>query len=190
MLLLSPALFLFGALTSLTAAAPVQDPSIANIANSADAAAKAHNIYLLTCTKVNRKGVTKSSTAVAYFKHPINSTENSTNEPDRSKVLSNYAAPWEGVNITATVWKSKTFSCLIDTGAHTLEAGSLAGSAALDTEQYVCFRDGSTIINIDGDDDNKNQKRDDRDGEKSKNHCVADYWCAGLGKPSDDDPDS
>ncbi|KAF2733851.1 hypothetical protein EJ04DRAFT_604163 [Polyplosphaeria fusca] len=174
---------LLSALSSLTSAVPVLTPSIA------DTAAKAHNIYLLTCTKKTRKDAIKTSTVVAYFKHPINSTDNPTNQPDRSKVLSNYAAPWEGVNITATVWKSKTFSVLIDAGAQTLSTGSLAGSAMLKTEQYVCFKDGATVIDIDGDDDSRNNNVERDDKEDRKKHCVADYWCAGLGKPADDDPD-
>lgn len=167
-----------GALPLLAAAAPVQSSDVA-------AAAKAPNMYLVTCAYKAPKGdddddsppVTgvANFTAVAYFKNPIDPNDSSKKgpKPDKAALVSQPPTAWEGVKLVIKAWKKKQVITSITGGANTLAKGGLAGTAMLDTEDYACFRDGTTKIRIREDDD-------------FRGNCVADYWCAGLGGSSDD----
>ncbi|KAF2250973.1 hypothetical protein BU26DRAFT_562934 [Trematosphaeria pertusa] len=166
-----------GVLPFLTTAYPTDTPS------TELAAAKAHNIYLVTCVprKRNNNGNPPSNaqkfTAVAYFKKPLNATDSDSSsdkapQPDKAALVAQPPEPWEGVKWRVKVWKDKLFSAEISADAAVMTKGGMAGSAALDDEQYVCFKDGETAIRLKGD---------------VKGHCVADYWCAGLDPGKGDD---
>lgn len=138
---------------------------------SSPSLAKAHNIYLVTCTQ---RRSDKNFTAVAYFRKPINTTASDPDdvpEPNKSAVVSEPPEPWEGTRWNITVWREKVFTADISVEAKTLAKGNIAGSVSLGKEPYACFKDTETAIRI-------------RDGDL-KGKCIADYWCAGLGNGKD-----
>ncbi|KAH7132574.1 hypothetical protein B0J11DRAFT_230910 [Dendryphion nanum] len=156
--------------------------------------AKAHNIYLATCRKRSDGELTgKPFTAVAYFKNPIaNSTEDDSDRTkergpraDKSAVVADPAESWENTKYRLKVWRDKVFTTDI-TSTSEKTKGQLSGSVKLGTEDYVCFTDGVTKVRIKNDDD---EEKNLVDQAALRGDCVADYWCAGLGKPKDDDKD-
>lgn len=173
---LSAALAL-GALPLLAAALPANTPATGAVA------AKAHNIYLVTCVPKLKDDddktptTTSNFTAVAYFKQPLNATDTSTTaekapKPDHAAMVSQPPEPWEGVKWKVKVWNDKTFSTDIAPDAKSLSKAAIAGGVQLKDEPYICFVDGDTAVRI-------------REDAPLRGNCVADYWCAGLGKPDD-----
>jgi len=165
-----------GVLPFLTAAIPVDTPT------ASVEAAKAHNIYLVTCVPRSRKNendddtpsTAQNFTAIAYFKKPIDPAETGSKDPqpDRAALVSQPPEAWDGVKWKVKTWRDKIFTADIASGAATLAKGEIAGNAKLGDEDYVCFKDGVTAIRIRDDD--------------VRGKCVADYFCAGLGKGDDD----
>lgn len=173
MLFSTIAMIALSALPFLATAIPVDTPT------NALAAAKAHNIYLVTCVPRSRKNdddipaAAQNFTAIAYFKKPIDPADTSSKgpQPDKSALVSQPPEAWEGAKWKVKVWKDKLFTAEIPEGAQTLAKGDIAGSVNLGDEDYACFKDGETAIRIRDDD--------------LRGKCVADYFCAGLGKGDD-----
>ncbi|KAF2799327.1 hypothetical protein K505DRAFT_332672 [Melanomma pulvis-pyrius CBS 109.77] len=164
-------------LKSITALALLLSPLASSFPLSApvsiSAAASGKNIYLITClprVKEDETPNTTPFTAISYFKQPItNSTDPESDKAprgDQNVIVSSPAAAWEGVKWSVKAWRNKVFTAEIGIGAENQEKGSLAGSAKLDTVDYVCFKDGTTAVRY---------KDDDLRG-----NCKADYWCASL----------
>jgi hypothetical protein len=174
MLFTTIATFALSALPLLTTAIPVDTPT------TSIEAAKAHNIYLVTCVPRTRKNddetpaAATNFTAVAYFKRPIDPAETDSKgpQPNKAALVSQPPEAWEGAKWKVKVWKDKIFTADIASGAETLAKGGIAGSVRLGEEDYACFKDGETAIRIRDDD--------------VRGKCVADYFCAGLGKGDDD----
>ena len=85
------------------------------------------------------------------------------------------AGPWEGTQRVAKVGlgernKQGAFSASIDGGAGFLEKGQIAGEARIDSEDFVCFRDGGTEVGGGG----------GRGRGEAEAECEADYWCASI----------
>ncbi|KAF2185748.1 hypothetical protein K469DRAFT_687603 [Zopfia rhizophila CBS 207.26] len=185
---LSPLLFL-AALSQLVNSTPLER------AVEPPAAASAHNIYLVTCeTRCSRRrcGPDRESTftAVAYFRQPIgNNTNNPT--PNRSAAVSDPASPWEGVNWKVKVWRGKVFESTITAGANALAKGQIAGDTKLDDEDFVCFKDGETVVVLrdEGRDGERDGDRDKGQDQERRAVCRADYWCpsVSVGKAGVDD---
>jgi hypothetical protein len=136
-----------------------------------------HNLYLSTCTRRTGFGecpliifcptsdaaeVTYS--AIAYFANGPLSTTGTAN-PTEVAITGEPPQPWEGTARVAKLGSRSTVTASIDAGAATLESGQIAGSAKLDTEDFVCFKDGKTSFEV----------KDDL-GIKQYS-CTTDYWC-------------
>ena len=168
----------------LAKALPANAPSTALLSQAE--AAKAHNIYLVSCVPRGRNNeddkpaLKDNFTAIAYFKQPLNLTEidpdSKAPKPDKTALVSQPPEPWEGVKWRVKVWRSKVFSADIAANAATLSKGGIAGTVGLDDESYVCFKDGETSIRVRDDD--------------LRGNCVADYWCAQLSLAKDKDDQS
>ncbi|CAO2650577.1 Nn.00g018690.m01.CDS01 [Neocucurbitaria sp. VM-36] len=173
MRLLTTALFL--SLSSLTAAAPA----------SLEAAGSRKNVYLATCTPragdgcllgilCSRDSTSPSSSsaaeaalsysAVIYYNGPASSRTS----PTDVGTVSTPARAWEGATRKA-VLSAGAFEGTIDAGAAQLSKSSIAGSAMLGREEFVCFRDGEATF----------QFEEGLLVSRSVS-CKADYWCASI----------
>lgn len=170
-------------LSSLTLALPIE-PS-----NTADAGSS-HNLYLVTCAVRAGRNSVQNVSALAFFNTPITSNPvrgppgggGWDNDPkaDQAALISNPAAPWEGT-ISASVWSNTNFTSSIDKQAGTLAKGNIAGSATLNKEQYICFKDGDTEIGIKEDNgDGRGDWGPGRGRGRPRVQCTADYWCASF----------
>jgi hypothetical protein len=140
-----------------------------------------HNLYLSTCTRRTGFGecpliiICPASdaaevkySAIAYFANGPLSTTGSAN-PTEVATTSEPPQPWEGTARNAKLGRTGTVTASIDAGAATLESGQIAGSAKLDTEDFVCFKDGKTSFEV------KN------DLGIRQYICTTDYWCPSVG---------
>ncbi|KAJ4305829.1 hypothetical protein N0V90_001361 [Kalmusia sp. IMI 367209] len=118
-------------------------------------AAKAHNIYLTTCVPRNKNNddnpaPTTNFTAIAYFRQPLNTTaidpDTKAPKPDKAALVAQPPEPWEGVKWRVKVWNDKLFSASIAADAGSLTKGGLAGDAKLGDEDYVCFKDVTSLL--------------------------------------------
>lgn len=138
-----------------------------------------HTLYLATCTRrtspipdcpliiICPAQAVVTYTAVAYFAGgPIESSRNSN--PTQIATVSEPVQPWEGTQRVAKLGRNSDFSSNINAGAEGLEKGQIAGEAKMDTEDFVCFRDGETSF----------AARNDIGIEQYS--CTADYWCPSI----------
>ncbi|KAF2706933.1 hypothetical protein K504DRAFT_447801 [Pleomassaria siparia CBS 279.74] len=147
--------------------------------NSAQMGSK-HNLYLSTCTR--RAGIGDcplpifcsaadaaiTYTAIAYFPNGPISTSGAPTPPSQIATVSEPPAPWEGASRGAKLGRTSSVNATIDAGAATLAKGDLAGSAKLDQEDFICFKDGTTSFEF------KNEW-----GIREYS-CTADYWCPSI----------
>lgn len=161
--------------------------SLCSIANAAPTPGNAsqmsskHNLYLATCTRRSSLGdcplliicpasdaaeITYS--AIAYFANGPVSTTGAV-KPSEIATTSQPPQPWEGVARGAKLGRTSTVIASIDASAATLLDGQIAGSAKLDTEDFVCFKDGKTVFEV------KNEL-----GIRQYS-CTTDYWCPSIG---------
>jgi hypothetical protein len=86
--------------------------------------------------------------------------------PNDIGVVSEPAKKWEGATRKATLSDGR-FTSNIAAGADTLPKSSIAGTAKLGDEDFVCFVDGTSTFKF----------REGLLGLRETN-CKADYWCA------------
>lgn len=128
-----------------------------------------HNLYLTTCTRIDPDNDNATSapryTAVAYFADgPIESHQTLTD----IATVTDPAQRWEGTQRVAKLGKSGSFSSRINTDAARLKKGEIAGSAVMDNEDFVCFKDGSTAFVV------------TKDLTDQPYSCKTDYWCPSI----------
>lgn len=159
---LSLALILF---TSTTNSAPV---------TSIEAGSK-HNLYLVTCLYnpctgilCGRQGVTSYYTAAAYYADGPHDQTPTANPTAFNTVSYPYQA-WEGRVFTARLGTyGSTVTSNITAGAATLAKGDIAGAAKVDSEDFVCFKDGATSVVV----------RSALGATQAS--CTAQYWCPSI----------
>ncbi|KAH7116266.1 hypothetical protein B0J11DRAFT_443306 [Dendryphion nanum] len=137
-----------------------------------------HNLYLVTCTPSSDKpfcpnprfcepdeSVPTKYTAVAYFANgPIEINQSLT----EIATVTRPAQAWEGTLRVARLGKTSVFGSNIVREATGLKTGEIAGSAALDNEDFVCFKDGQVAFVV----------SDDLTHEPFT--CKTDYWCPSI----------
>ncbi|KAF2734824.1 hypothetical protein EJ04DRAFT_523379 [Polyplosphaeria fusca] len=116
------------------------------------------------------------------WRGPPPNNNNTSLRPDESAIIADPAVPWEGANVSTTLWVNTDFDTYIDDGAASLGKGGIAGSVVLAEEEYVCFRDGETEVKLVGGEwEDGGRNWGGRGGNGKRGTCVADYWCGGLG---------
>jgi hypothetical protein len=75
---------------------------------------------------------------------------------------------WEGASYSASLGRYGTFHSYIDANAASVAKGQIAGSARLDAEDFVCFKDGATSFKF------------SEDLGLSTYTCTAQYWCPSI----------
>jgi len=128
-----------------------------------------HNLYLTTCTRIDtdddKTSAAPKYTAVAYFANgPIESHQSLTD----IATVTDPAQRWEGTQRVARLSGSSTFSSRISADATRIGKGEIAGTAVLDNEDFVCFKDGSTAFVV------------TKDLTNEPYSCKTDYWCASI----------
>jgi hypothetical protein len=127
-----------------------------------------HNLYLTTCTPIDPDDDNTSAaskyTAVAYFANgPIETNQALTD----IATVTDPAQRWEGTQRVALLG-SGSFSSRIDASAARLEKGQIAGTAVMNDEDFVCFKDGTTSFVV-------------TKGLTNKPYtCKTDYWCPSI----------
>ena len=134
-----------------------------------------HNLYLVTCLYspctgilCGRQGVTSYYTAAAYYADGPHDQTPTANPTAFNTVSYPYQA-WEGKVYTARLGTfGSTVTSNITAGAATLAKGAIAGSAKVDTEDFVCFKDGATSVVV-------------RSALGiTQASCTAQYWCPSI----------
>ncbi|KAH7388793.1 hypothetical protein BKA66DRAFT_385194, partial [Pyrenochaeta sp. MPI-SDFR-AT-0127] len=106
----------------------------------------------------------ETSSTVIYYNGPANPRSS----PNDIGTVSSPARSWEGAT-RRTSLDVGDFEGKIARDADDLAKSQIAGSAKLDSEEFVCFRDGESTF----------QFREGLLGFRSVN-CLADYWCASI----------
>lgn len=137
-----------------------------------------HNIYLATCTRRSGLGecpllifcpeeAAVTYSAIAYFANgPIASTGLTT--PSQIATVSEPPQPWEGAQRGAKLGRTSSVTASINAGANALEKGQIAGTAKMDAEDFVCFKDGTTFFEV----------RNELGGRQYS--CTTEYWCPSI----------
>ncbi|KAH8727596.1 hypothetical protein GQ44DRAFT_611116 [Phaeosphaeriaceae sp. PMI808] len=120
------------------------------------------NVYLATCTSRTLFDTTTSSVAI-YYNGPVNRFS-----PSDIGVVSEPARRWEGESRRVDLISGR-FTSSISADAAGLPKNSIAGTAKLEREEFVCFVDGTSTF----------QFREGILGLRSTN-CKAEYWCASI----------
>ncbi|KAF2011583.1 hypothetical protein BU24DRAFT_466275 [Aaosphaeria arxii CBS 175.79] len=125
-----------------------------------------HNLYLVTCTTSSDADYPLSRyTAVAYFANgPIELSQSLT----QIGTVDRPAQPWEGTLKVAKLGKTSAFSSRIDADAAKAQKGSISGTAVLDNEDFVCFKDGQIAFSVTD------------DWSEQPYTCKTDYWCPSI----------
>lgn len=104
-----------------------------------------------------------SSNAAIYYNGPSTSKS-----PSDIATVSDNKRSWEGKS-RRIILGPGYFQSTINSGADDLPKSQIAGSAKLDDEDFICFRDGQTTF----------QFSEGLLGLKSTT-CRAEYWCASI----------
>jgi hypothetical protein len=128
-----------------------------------------HNLYLATCTLIDPEddatAAASKYTAVAYFANgPIEFNQALTD----IATVTDPAQRWEGTQRVTRVGRTSSFSSRISADAARVAKGELAGTAVLDDEDFVCFKDGSTAFVV------------TKELTNEPYSCKTDYWCASI----------
>jgi hypothetical protein len=141
-----------------------------------------HTIYLSTCTsrsllpgcpliilcpRGSSTSEAQTYTAAAYFSSPLS---NSNDNPTDIVTISERGEPWEGAQRAAELSR-KAFASNIDAGAAGLAMSQIAGTAVLGSEDFICFKDGTSKFSVDG-------GLLGIGGQSAE--CTADYFCASI----------
>jgi hypothetical protein len=140
-----------------------------------------HNLYLVTCTQRNildcpllilcskdATAVTKYTAMAYYANGPIPSNRISNSKPTQTVIISRFAQLWEGTQRVGKLGQSGSVSSNIDAQAASLAKGQISGTAQMDNEEFVCFRDGQTKIQW------------SEDLGVVEVDCTTDYWCPSI----------
>jgi hypothetical protein len=131
-----------------------------------------HNLYLVTCTPKCVLGIlctrqTQTYTAVLFYANGAVDTLPNTSPTYMSTISSNPPS-WEGASYSANLDRYGLFHSSIDKDAGALAKGQIAGSAKLEDEDFVCFKDGETTFTFSA------------DLGLSRYTCKASYWCPSI----------
>ncbi|KAF2117904.1 hypothetical protein BDV96DRAFT_644242 [Lophiotrema nucula] len=131
-----------------------------------------HNVYLVHCDPQDCPiGLCDPGdftiAAAAYFANgPVTEGTTRVSTPTSLGRLSDGILKWEGTSRSVRLGTAGTLKSNIPTSARTAAKGDLAGDATLGTEEFVCFKDGSTKFAISNDGD--------------RYTCTTDYWCGSV----------
>lgn len=133
-----------------------------------------HNLYLVSCTPkcllgliCARQTKDQTYTAVLFYANGAVDTLPNTS-PTAMTTISSHPPAWEGATYSALLDRYGLFSSYIDKNAAKIAKGQIAGSAKLEDEDFVCFRDGQTGFTFSA------------DLGLSRYTCTAGYWCPSI----------
>lgn len=143
-------------------------PSIA-LSAPTSVAGSSHNVYLVRCQSDCQGwscgGNGDVIVAAAFFRDGPIQDGSSVQRPNSFATVSGSSPDLEGKQRRFRL-DDGTFTTNISADAKTASKGAIAGDAKLESEPFVCFKDGTTKLRLRSDGD--------------RYSCTVDYWCPSI----------